>query len=589
MTLAPAVERSISGRCWRWREHDAALALAICQRIDLPEVVGRILAGRGVAAERVPAFMAPRLRDALPDPSHLHDLDRAVERLADAVQAGEPIGLLGDYDVDGATSLALLARYLRAVEGLARIDVPDRLAEGYGPNPKALERLAAQGCRLIVTLDTGTTAFAALELAAGRGQEVIVVDHHAAEEHLPPALAVINPNRRDQVSAVGELAAVGVTFLLVVALNRRLRARGHFARRAEPDLRRWLDLVALGTVCDVVPLCGLNRALVCQGLKVAAGRGNPGLAALAAAAGLKELPCAEQFGFVLGPRINAGGRTGCSGLAADLLLADAPDAIAGIVARMEHLNQERQATQRRVLAAAERQLGPALAAGRALLVVAGEDWSPGVVGLVASRLVERHHRPAVVIGLKGEVGKGSGRSIAGFDLGAAVIAARQAGLLLEGGGHPMAAGLTVRADRLDALADFLSARLAQACGPGLPPPPDLALDGALQVTALSTGLAERLGALAPYGRGNPEPRFMLPEARSFQVRRIGDGHLDCWLQDAAGGRVRAVAFRAAEDPLGAALLAGGGAPLHLAGTLKLDRWQGAPRVSFRIEDAARCA
>jgi single-stranded-DNA-specific exonuclease len=588
MSLAPAVERSISGRCWRWREHDAAEALAICQRIDLPEVVGRILAGRGVAVDGVPAFMAPRLRDALPDPSHLRDLDRAVERLADAVVAGEPVGLLGDYDVDGATSVALLARYLRAVEGEARIDVPDRLAEGYGPNPKALERLAAQGCRLIVTLDSGTTAFAALEVAAERGQEVIVVDHHAAEPRLPPALAVVNPNRADQVSPVGELAAVGVTFLLVVALNRRLRARDHFTARAEPDLRRWLDLVALGTVCDVVPLCGLNRALVCQGLKVAAGRGNPGLAALAAAAGLKEQPGAEQFGFVLGPRINAGGRTGSSRLAADLLLAEAPEAIALIVANMERLNQERRTTERRVLAAAERQLAPALAADAPLLLVAGEDWSPGVVGLVASRLVERHHRPALVIGLAGEVGKGSGRSVAGFDLGAAVIAARQAGLLLEGGGHPMAAGLTVRADRLEALADFLGERLAQAFGPGLPPPPDLALDGALQVTALSPGLAGRLGALGPYGRGNPEPRFMLPEARSFQVRRIGEGHLDCWLQDAAGGRVRAVAFRAAERPLGEALLAAGGAPLHLAGTLKLESWQGRPRVSFRIEDAARC-
>ena len=399
---------------------------------------------------------------------------------------------------------------------------------------------------------------------------------------------MINPNRCDQTSPVGELAAVGVTFLLVVALNRRLRARGHFASRAEPDLRRWLDLVALGTVCDVVPLRGLNRALVCQGLKVAAGRGNPGLAALAAAAGLNAPPSAEHFGFVLGPRVNAGGRTGCSGLAAELLLAEAPDAIALIVARMEHLNQERRATERRVLAAAERQLAPALAADRPLLLAAGEDWSPGVVGLVASRLVERHHRPTVVIGLADDVGKGSGRSVAGLDLGAAVIAARQAGLLLEGGGHPMAAGLTVRADRLDELAEFLGARFAQVFGPGLPAPPDLALDGALQVTALSAGFAERLGSLGPYGRGNPEPFFMLPEARSFQVRRIGDGHLDCWLQDAAGGRVRAVAFRAAERPLGEALLAASGAPLHFAGTLKLDRWQGQPRVSFRIEDAARC-
>jgi single-stranded-DNA-specific exonuclease len=588
MTLRPAVERSVSGRCWRWRDHDAALALAISQRIDLPEVLGRVLAGRGLALDGVPAFIQPRLRDALPDPSHLHDLDRAVDRLAAAVAAGEPVGLLGDYDVDGATSVALLARYLQAVEGRAVIDVPDRLLEGYGPNPLALERLAAQGCRLVVTLDSGTTAFDALTLAAERGLEVIVVDHHAAEPRLPPALAVINPNRCDQVSPARELAAVGVTFLVIVALNRTLRGRGHFTRRAEPDLRRWLDLVALGTVCDVVPLKGLNRALVAQGLKVAARGGNPGLAALALAARCAGPPSAEQFGFVLGPRINAGGRTGCSQLAAELLLCEAPDEVALIVARMERLNQERQALQRRVIEAAERQLGPALATGAPLLLAVGEDWSPGVAGLAAARLVERYHRPALVIGMAGEVGKGSGRSVPGFDLGSAVIAARQAGLLLQGGGHPMAAGLTVRAEMLEALGRFLTDRLERELGTGPLPPPDLALDGALQVTALSPGLAERLGSLGPFGRGNPEPRFMLPDARSFQVRRIGESHLDCLLQDAAGGRVRAVAFGAAERPLGAALLGAGGAPLHLAGTLQLERWQGQARVSFRIEDAAAC-
>jgi single-stranded-DNA-specific exonuclease len=589
MTPPPAIGLSVSGRRWRWRDHDAAVALAISQRIDLPEVVGRVLAGRGLAPEAVSAFIEPRLRECLPDPSHLLDLDRAVERLADAVRAGEPIGLLGDYDVDGATSVALLARYLRAVDGLAAIDVPDRLREGYGPNPLALGRLAEQGCRLVVTLDSGSTAFDALALAAERGQEVIVVDHHVAEPQLPPALAVVNPNRRDQASPVGELAAVGVTFLLVVALNRALRARGHFERRPEPDLRRWLDLVALGTVCDVVPLTGLNRALVAQGLKVAARCDNPGLAALAAAARLNGLPSAEHFAFVLGPRINAGGRTGRSDLGAQLLLSDLPEEVAEIALRLERLNEQRRAVERQVLAAAERQLAPALAAGAPLLLAAGEGWSPGVVGLAAARLVERHHRPAVVIGLANGVGKGSGRSVAGFDLGGAVIAARQAGLLLEGGGHPMAAGLTVRPDRLNALAGFLTERLERDLGCGPPRPPDLALDGALQVTGVSAPLAERLGRLGPFGRGNPEPRFMLPEAQSFEVRPVGEGHLDCWLRDAAGGRVRAVAFRAADRPLGEALLRSGGAPLHLAGTIRLEHWQGRPQVKFRIEDAARVA
>jgi single-stranded-DNA-specific exonuclease len=588
MPAAPAVERSVSGRCWRWRDHDAGLALAISQRTPLPEVVGRILAARGVLLEGVPAFIQPRLRDALPDPSHLHDLDRAVQRLADAVAGGERVGLLGDYDVDGATSLALLARYLQAVGGSVAIDVPDRLSEGYGPNPQALERLAAAGCRLVVTLDSGTTAFAALAHAAARGQQVIVVDHHAAEQQLPAALAVINPNRCDQESPATDLAAVGVTFLVVIALNRTLRDRGHFRARPEPDLRRWLDLVALGTVCDVVPLKGLNRALVTQGLKVAARGANPGLAALAARAGLRPPLAAEHFGFALGPRVNAGGRTGSSRLAADLLLSDEPDEILRLVGAMEQLNQERRALERQVLAAAEAAVAPALAADAPLLCIAGEGWSPGVVGLVAARLVERHHRPAVVIGIADGSGKGSGRSVPGFDLGSAVITARQEGILLQGGGHPMAAGLTLEAARVDELARFLTARLARDLGPGLPALPDLRLDGALQVKALSPGLAARLGALGPFGRGNPEPRFMLPDARSFQVRRIGDGHLDCILQDAAGGRVRAVAFRADGRPLGAALLEAGGTPLHLAGTLKLDCWQGEARVTFRIEDAARC-
>jgi single-stranded-DNA-specific exonuclease len=549
-------------------------------------VVGRVLAGRGVALEAAPAFMAPRLRDALPDPSHLLDLEVAVERLADAVQAGEPIGLLGDYDVDGATSIAVLARYLAAVGAKTAIDVPDRLREGYGPNPAALARLAGRGCRLVVTLDSGTTAFEPLAAAAAEGQEVIVVDHHVAQAELPPALGVINPNRRDQQSPAGDLAAVGVTFLLAVALNRTLRARGRFARRPEPDLRCWLDLVALGTICDVVPLTGLNRALVAQGLKVAARGGNPGLAALARAARLAWPPTGEHCAFALGPRLNAGGRTGCSHLAAELLTSDAPDVVAEIALRLERLNEERRRLERQLVAAAEAQVVPALERDAPHLLAVGEGWSPGVLGLVAARLVERHHRPAVVIGTADGIGKGSARSVAGFDLGSAVIAARQAGLLLQGGGHPMAAGLTLEASRLPALEAFLAERIADLPGLGRPAPPDLALDGALQVAGLSFELAERLATVAPFGRGNPEPRFMLPHARSAQVRQVGGAHVDCCLYDPAGGRVRAIAFRSSDQPLGRALMQAAGAPLHLAGRVKLEWWQGQPRVNFHIEDAA---
>ena len=582
----PAVERSVSGRRWRWRGHDPQAALAICQRLELPEVVGRVLAGRGVALDGAPAFMAPKLRDALPDPSHLLDLEVAVERLADAVRADERIGLLGDYDVDGATSIAVLARYLAAVGARTAIDVPDRLREGYGPNAAALARLAEAGCRLVVTLDAGTTAFEPLAAAAAQGQQVIVVDHHVAQIELPPAIGVINPNRRDQTSPVGDLAAVGVTFLVVVALNRTLRARGHFARRPEPDLRRWLDLVALGTICDVVPLTGLNRALVAQGLKVAARGGNPGLAALARAARLAWPPSAEHCAFALGPRLNAGGRTGCSHLAAALLTSDEPDVVAEIALRLERLNEERRRLERQLVAAAEAQVAPALERDAPLLLAVGDGWSPGVLGLVAARLVERHHRPAVAIGTADGIGRGSGRSVAGFDLGSAVIAARQAGLLLQGGGHPMAAGLTIEASRLPALEAFLAERIAGVPGLGHPAPPDLALDGALQVAGLSFELAQRLATVAPFGRGNPEPRFMLPHARSAQARQVGGAHVDCCLYDPAGGRVRAIAFRSSDRPLGRALMQAAGAPLHLAGRVKLEWWQGPPRVSFHIEDAA---
>jgi single-stranded-DNA-specific exonuclease len=587
MAVPLALDRSLGGRRWRLRAADEAIALALSQRFGLPDVLGRILAARGITPASAPAFLEPRLRKALPEPSHLLDLDRAAARLALAIEREERIGLLADYDVDGATSCALLLRYLAAAGGRAVFDIPDRLREGYGPNPAALDRLAKQGCRLIVVLDAGTTAFAPLEHAAARGLEVIVVDHHAAEPRLPPALAVVNPNRCDQASAVGHLAAVGVTFLLVVALNRLLRARGGFARRPEPDLRRWLDLVALGTVCDLVPLTGLNRALVAQGMKVAAQAPNPGLAALAGAARVSVLETTEQLGFQVGPRLNAGGRTGRSDLGARLLASDAPDEVAALAVELDRLNQIRQAQERAVLAEAEAALGPALAAAQPLLLAAGAGWSPGVAGIVAARLVELYHRPAIVIGLDGALGKGSGRSIPGFDLGRAVIAARQAGLVRHGGGHPMAAGLTVEAAQIPALQAFLRARLDEALAGAPPRPPDLQLDGVLEVGAVSVPLVDALRRLAPFGPGNPEPRLLLPEVRLHAVRPIGTGHLDCWLADRTGARLRAVAFRVAATPLGQALLADDGALWQIAGRAKVDHWQGRTRVSFQIEDGAR--
>ena len=580
---APAA--SFSGRTWHLRPMDQGVALALSQRFDLPEIVGRILQARGIGFDEAPAFLEPRLRDLLPDPSHLMGMDQATARIADAIEDGEPIGIIADYDVDGATSCALLTRHLKALGADVAFDIPDRLEEGYGPNAKAFARLEGQGCQLVVVLDAGTTAFEPLAEAAAAGHEVIVVDHHAAEERLPEALAVINPNRLDQESPLGDLAAVGVTFMLCIALNRVLRQRGRLEGAKEPDIRRWLDLVALGAVCDLVPLTGLNRALVAQGVKVAAKQGNPGLAALGTAAKLTEAPDAGKFGFVLGPRINAGGRTGQSTLGARLLTEDDPDTVATIARQMDALNHERRRIEKDVLTAAVRELEPALADASAL-VAAGEGWSPGVVGVVASRLVERYHRPAVVIGLDGPVGKGSGRSIKGFDLGAAVIAGRQEGLLEKGGGHPMAAGLTVHADKIEAFTAFLAERMTQSFGPGLPPAPELSLDAELEVKSLTTELGDALERLAPFGRANSEPRLLIRNATVHRPRRIGDNHLDCWLADATGARLRAVAFRIADQPLGEALLSADGRAVHLAGRLKIDTWQGRRRASFQIEDAA---
>ena len=585
-TEPEVVQQSFSGRAWRLRPMDQDQALALSQRFDLPDIVGRILAARGIGIDQAPAFLEPRLRDLLPDPSHLIDMDAAAARLADAIEDGEPIGIIADYDVDGATSCALLTRHLQAHGANVAFDVPDRLEEGYGPNPKAFSRLEQRGCRLVVVLDSGTTAFDVLSAAAAGGHEVIVVDHHAAEERLPEALAVINPNRIDQESPLGDLAAVGVTFMLCVALNRTLRERVKPVAAGDPDLRQWLDLVALGTVCDLVPLTGVNRALVTQGLKIAARKANPGLRALAAAARLDDAPDAGQFGFVLGPRINAGGRTGQSHLGAHLLTSDDPADVTKIAAQLDALNHERRRIEKNVLNEALRQVQPVVA-DDPVLVAAGKGWSPGVVGVVASRLVERCHRPSIVIGIDDQgVGKGSGRSIKGFDLGAAVIAARQEGLLQQGGGHPMAAGVTIAEDKVDAFSDFLKARMLESFGPGVPPPAPLELDAELQPSSLTLDFGAALERLSPFGRGNPQPRLWLPAVVLHQIRRIGDNHLDCWIGDQHGARLRGVAFRIADQPLGQALLSADGKPVHLAGRIKIDSWQGKRRTGFQIEDAA---
>ena len=580
------VDRSICGRRWRLRAADGLEGQAVAERLALPEIVGRLLAQRGIDHNDAPGFLAPRLREQLPDPSHLRDMEVAAARLVHAVREGETIAVFGDYDVDGATSAALLLRFFAAVGGRTRVYVPDRLREGYGPNTPALLRLHAEGARVVVTVDCGTNAHLPLAEVAAAGLEVIVVDHHVAEPLLPRAAAIVNPNRLDEESPHGALAAVGVAFLLVVAVNRALRRAGWYARgRAEPDLMGWLDLVALGTVCDVVPLAGLNRAFVAQGIKVARRNANPGLAALAAIAGVSEPLDAYHLGFVFGPRVNAGGRVGAADLGARLLATDDPALAADLAQRLDAHNRERRDIETRTLEAAIAMVEEA-AQPPALVFAAATDWHPGVIGIVASRLKERYERPACVVALGDGIGRGSGRSIAGLPLGPAVIAARQAGLLINGGGHAMAAGFTVAAERLDALREFLVERLGDGLDRGRLVP-ELRVDAALSLGAAQAELISHIERLAPFGAGNPEPRFVLPAVRVVHTEAVGNGHLRCTLANPLDtARLRAIAFRTVGTPLGQFLAETRGAAVHVAGHLRRDTWRGGDAVQLLIDDAA---
>ncbi|MBI3507260.1 MAG: single-stranded-DNA-specific exonuclease RecJ [Proteobacteria bacterium] len=577
-TAFAGVERSALGRKWLARNGDTNLVLGIAQRLGVSEAVARILVGRGIAEKDAAAFLDPKLRDLLPDPSHLKDMDKAVARLIGALDAGEPIAIFGDYDVDGATSAALLHGVLSAAGAQVRHYIPDRMKEGYGPNAPALLKLQAEGAKVVLTVDCGTTAHAPLAAARDAGLDVIVVDHHAAETQLPPAFAVINPNRMDEASAHGQLAAVGVSFLLAVALNRAFRQAG----RPEADLLGYLDLVALGTVCDVVPLNGLNRAFVAQGLKAIRARTRIGIAALADVAGLQEKAQAFHLGFLLGPRVNAGGRVGEADLGVRLLSSNDPVEAASLAGRLDGYNKERQRIEADVLAAAMAQ-AEALESDD-LLVVAGEGWHPGVIGIIASRLKDRFERPALVIAIDGETGKGSARSGFGWDLGAAVIAAREAGLLVNGGGHANAAGLTVARDAIDGLRKFLAGRLADHLRT-VERRTVVEYDGTLTLMAASADFIAELDKVGPYGMGNPEPRFVFPAVRVAKADIVGERHVRCFLQDARGVRLAAIAFRAVGTPLGQILLRGDGASLHILGRLKLDTFRGTARVQLHVEDA----
>ncbi|MBO9622957.1 MAG: single-stranded-DNA-specific exonuclease RecJ [Sphingomonas sp.] len=584
MTAVLNIHRSILGQPWRWR---GLAADARDPGFAPDDLVTQLLLARGCPRDAVEAHRAPSIRAFMPDPSIFNDMDKAADRLADAVEAREQVAIFGDYDVDGATSAALLILLLRDLGLEARPYIPDRLMEGYGPSGEALVRLKSEGASLIVTVDCGAQAFEALAMARAAGAEVIVCDHHKCASELPEAYALINPNRLDETegAAHGHLAAVGVAFLLGAALIRSLRARGFFASRSEPRLLDLLDLVALGTVADVAQLKGLNRAFVAQGLKVMAQRRNIGLAALIEASRLTRAPTCTDLGFALGPRINAGGRVGRSDLGVRLLTTRDPAEARAIATELDALNEERRAIESQVQLGAEELC---LAKGnRAVAVIAARGWHPGVIGIVAGRLKEKLGRPTIVIALDEDgVGKGSGRSIAGVDLGAAVLAAKDAGLLHAGGGHAMACGVTIAESQLDPFADFLEERLAarvtEAMGERA-----LLVDAVVAPGGVSPDLVNAMEAGGPYGMGWPAPRVAAGPLSVIKADVVGNGHVRVIVAGDDGRSIKAVAFRQADSELGAALLS---APRHrklwLAGRAKIDDWGPRPAAELHIEDAA---
>jgi single-stranded-DNA-specific exonuclease len=583
------VVRSVSGRRWVDRLDDTTTRIAqtIAQRTDVPELVARVLAGRGVGVEDAGEFLEPTIRALMPDPSTLTDMDALAERLARAVRDSENVALFGDYDVDGACSVALATRYFNFFGLEPTVHIPDRIFEGYGPNIAAMDRLIDEGASLIITLDCGTTSDGPIAHARQRGADVLVIDHHLSDHDLPPANALVNPNRADDISGQGHLCAAGVTFLVLVAVNRVLRNRA--ARCGLPDLMTLVDLVGLATVCDVVPLKGLNRAYVLRGLDMARHGANVGLSALTLASRIGGPLNPYHFGFLLGPRINAGGRIGDAGLGARLLSTTDEHLALAIAAQLEELNVERQRIEIEAVeeasAAAAAEIGNG--EGPPVLVTASANWHPGVVGLVAARLRERFERPAFAIALGQDGGGvGSGRSMPGVDLGRAVIAAVEAGLIPKGGGHPMAAGVTLRAGELakfrahlvEQLADSVSAARASNA---------MRIDAAVTARAATPELVRQIERAGPFGAGNPAPTFVLPAHKVYGAQIVGkSGHVSAMLGSGDGGRIKAIAFRAAESDLGATLLGIGTSPLHVAGTLSLDSYQGREQVQMRILDIA---
>ncbi|MEW6018942.1 MAG: single-stranded-DNA-specific exonuclease RecJ [Pseudomonadota bacterium] len=581
------VDRSLSGRLWRMRPADGDLVRRHQLALGLDEPLARALASRGVDEQAAPAYLDPTLKALFPDPSSFADMDQAAAILVDALVSDRPMVVFADYDVDGASSAALLVRWFAAMGKRLGIYVPDRVTEGYGPSPAAFRRLREDGAELVVTVDCGAAACDAIACASEIGLDVVVIDHHLMRDEVPVCAALVNPNRADCRSGQGVLAAAGVTFVLLAALNREARRRGLFETRAEPDLRQWLDLAAMGAVCDVTQLVGFNRALTAQGLKVMSAWRNPGLKALLEAAGAKGPASTFHAGFVLGPRINAGGRIGRSDLGARLLSTDDPDEARKLALELDSLNASRREVETEVLEAAARIVErESNFADLPLILVSADDWHPGVIGIVAGRLRERYRKPVIVVGIDraADVGKGSGRSQPGVNLGRAVQQAYEAGLLLSGGGHAMAAGLSVRPHLLPDLRDYLCAQIAVEAAEAAEAD-GLDIDALVTTAGADRDLLDRFQRLAPFGPGNPEPIFALADARVERPMMLRGGHLRCTLVDRSGGRLKAVAWRA-EGTACAERLMGEGAALHVAGRLKADDWNGRRSVELEIEDVA---
>jgi single-stranded-DNA-specific exonuclease len=575
------VTRSFSGRRWRLRAVDEDAAGALVRAHQISPALARLLVARGIAQGDVWNYLSPSLKHLMPDPLVLKDMDRAVARVAAALEVGEAIAVFGDYDVDGSASSALLADFLSATAKPPRLYIPDRMTEGYGPSPAAMRTLAGEGARLVVTVDCGAAAMPALEEAKTLGMEVVVLDHHRVE-HAPPALAHVNPNQPGDNSGLGHLCAAGVTFLFLVALNRHLRDSGFYERHgvAEPDLRLALDLVGLATVCDVVPLTGLNRAFVRQGLARLGAR--PGLRALAEVAKATAPWSPYHLGFVFGPRINAGGRVGRSSLGADLLTTRDPEAAADFAQQLDLHNRERQAIEKQIV---EEALTAAAGQGNApFILAAGEGWHPGVVGIVAGRLRERFGKPSFVAGFEGGMGRGSARSIPGIDVGGAIRAAMLAGVIESGGGHAMAAGFSLSSNQLKVFQEFLAAAV-EGKSAALAAASILEMDTVASPAGAGPGLLEEIALAGPYGAGNPEPLLAFPDLRVAFADVVGKDHIRLRL-NGGGAALQAIAFRAVGTPLGDGLLGSRGQTIHAVGRLKRNEWNGQVTVQLEIEDAA---